>query len=207
MAQSCHISRDSYLKPETAQEIKISALLKRAVEKLHGQSGFDLSVQKLAEEVPLSKRTVYKYFPGKEHLLAEAVHLDFMQWSSWFFTALDSRAEKPAKGLSAFCSLLQIWAASPDYRGCLFARAAFLGDPKPGPLAASAAACTEQLHRKLSKLMTDAGADPEYLLSRFFFEGVVTVLSGKPCRTHPLTPDDLIGLMRILPVQKKKRGR
>jgi hypothetical protein len=54
--------------------------------------------------------------------------------------------------------------------------------------------------------MTDAGADPEHLLSRFFFEGVVTVLSGKPCRSHPLTPDDLIRLLRSLPVQKKKRG-
>lgn len=207
MAQPVHINRSSYLSPATRREIKYVTLLRGAVTQLHENPMLDLSIADLVRTTTISKRTIYKFFPKKDRLIAEAIHLDFMQWESWFFDTLYSRISSPPQGLRLFCELVSEWNHSEDFTGCLFARAFFSNNQLASATAEAARNCTDKFTERLTGLMKAAKKKPRHQLSRLFITTALTALTTLP----PSHPDgasgNLSALLRHLPAAVPVKGR
>ncbi|NLN93079.1 MAG: TetR/AcrR family transcriptional regulator [Candidatus Hydrogenedens sp.] len=207
MAQPVLIKRESYLTPDSSREIKYVTLLRDAVTQLHQNHILDLSIEDMARRTSISKRTIYRFFQGKDRLIAEAICLDFMQWEGWFFETLRSRASSPAKELRLFCTLLSEWKNSPDFGGCLFARALFSENRISGFSAEAARECAEKCAQRLMVLMKAGKKKPKTLLSRLFITSALAALSGLPSSRLWTSPADLTALLRELPAAEPEKGR
>lgn len=94
-----------------------------ASEKVFNKSGYtNTSIDKLAVAANVSKMTFYKYFPDKETLILEVLGLrkeafvnDIKQVSA------DTCVSR--KKLKNIFNYYSEWIGSPDFNGCMFARA------------------------------------------------------------------------------------
>ena len=86
----------------------------------HGLSS--LSVEQVAANADISKRTLYKYFGSRDAFIAAIIAFDGDTWREWFFDAIREQADAPLKRLLVFFETLAMWTASSDFQGCLFAQ-------------------------------------------------------------------------------------
>ena len=81
-----------------------------------------LSVERVAANADISKRTLYKYFGSRDAFIAAIIAFDGDAWREWFFDAIREQADAPLKKLDVFFKTLALWTASSDFQGCLFAQ-------------------------------------------------------------------------------------
>ena len=67
-----------------------------------------------------TKMSLYKYFPSKDDLTIAVLRQRNEEFSNWFNTELNRRAEGPKDRLLAIFDLIGERLASPDFRGCPF---------------------------------------------------------------------------------------
>lgn len=125
----------------------------------------------------VARKTIYRYFPTKEALVAEALSKRDDRWMHWFI-ATSNKAESPADRLLATFDALEEWFFSPDFRGCAFINAAGeIGDAST-PIRAVAKLHKIKLRNFLRELAEEYGADdPDELAGQFLIliEGAITV--------------------------------
>ncbi|SHH48797.1 TetR/AcrR family transcriptional regulator [Pollutimonas bauzanensis] len=82
-------------------------------------TGMDLIVKTSG----VARKTIYRYYPTKEALVAAALQQRDERWMRWFIGAT-SDADAPAERLLSMFPALRRWFASDDFRGCAFINAA-----------------------------------------------------------------------------------
>jgi AcrR family transcriptional regulator len=142
-----------------------------------------VSVDTLADEAGITKRTVYQHFPGKDALIAQVLEQRGEVWRAWFDAEIDRRGATPEQQLLAMFDVVADEIRAGGYRGCRFVNAAAeLPDPAhPARAVASAhkAAVLTLIVRLVERLGT---ARPDLLARQLkvLLEGAVTTALVDP---------------------------
>ncbi|KRW58471.1 TetR/AcrR family transcriptional regulator [Pseudomonas sp. TTU2014-080ASC] len=87
------------------------------------RQGFHASgVEQLSQEAGVTKKTLYRHFPSKEHLVDASIQLRDEQFMARLVAATEAVAieDRPA----AYIDFIADWVREPDFHGCLFINAA-----------------------------------------------------------------------------------
>ena len=142
-----------------------------------------VSVDTLAGETRVTKRTVYQHFPSKDALVAQALQQRGEVWRAWFDAELNRRGATPEQQLLAMFDVVADEICAGGYRGCRFVNAAAeLPDPAhPARAVASAhkAAVLALIARRAAQLRTP---DPDLLARQLkvLLEGAITTALVDP---------------------------
>jgi AcrR family transcriptional regulator len=207
MEQPVDINHQCYLDPVSRSEKKCVQVLQETVAQLQEHQIFDINVESITKACGISKRTIYKYFGEKEKMIAEAIHLDWLLWELWFFDSLRHQASSRKNRLRLFCKLLDEWSDSPDFKGCLFARALFY-DPRPDSMIYGAAVeCAHLYVEHVRELLSDAGKSTRHGLAQLFITGSLVKLTALPASDVSVVPENLTALINHLPGAKPGSGK
>jgi AcrR family transcriptional regulator len=87
------------------------------------RQGFHASgVEQLSQVAGVTKKTLYRHFPSKEHLVEAALCLRDAQFMAKMQAAMEAApdAQRPL----AYIDFIAAWAREPDFHGCTFINAA-----------------------------------------------------------------------------------
>jgi AcrR family transcriptional regulator len=137
----------------------------------------------IVKESGVARKTIYRYFPNKDELVAEALRERDLRWMRWFIDT-SGRAKTPAARLLACFDALEEWFARPEFRGCAFINAAGEIGDSSGPIRAVAKEHKIKLRDYLYKLATELPAkNADEMASAFLIliDGAITValVTGK----------------------------
>jgi len=142
-----------------------------------------VSVDVLADEAGVTKRTVYQHFAGKDALVAQALQQRGEAWRAWFDAELDRRGAGPEQQLLAMFDVVADEIAAGGYRGCRFVNAAAeLPDPAH-PARAIASAHKADVLALIARRTGQLGAVQPELLARqlkVLLEGAITTALVDP---------------------------
>jgi AcrR family transcriptional regulator len=142
-----------------------------------------VSVDALADQAGVTKRTVYQHFAGKDALVAQALEQRGQVWRAWFDAELGRRGAGPEQQLLAMFDVVADEISAGGYRGCRFVNAAAeLPDPAhPARAVASAhkAAVLALIARRVGQLGV---LQPELLARQLkvLLEGAITTALVDP---------------------------
>lgn len=142
-----------------------------------------VSVDALAGETGVTKRTVYLHFPGKDALVAQALEQRGVVWRAWFDAELDRRGATPEQQLLAMFDVVADEISAGGYRGCRFVNAAAeLPDPAHparGVASAHKAAVLALIELRVAQLGT---SQPDLLARQLkvLLEGAITTALVDP---------------------------
>ncbi len=177
---------------------KQRALLKEARTQAYKHGLNRLSLQTVARNTGISKRTLYRYYRNREAFLAAVMDFDGAAWCEWFFDAIREQADMPAQRLYAFFETLALWEQSDDFRGCLFACALFNAELMTDEPAAVARHYAERIRAFISENMRRAGiTDPDDVAETLLLP-TLAVLSGTRPRVNKHTGHHLLTLATAL---------
>ena len=142
-----------------------------------------VSVDVLAGEAGVTKRTVYQHFAGKDTLVAQALQQRGQVWRAWFDAELDHRGATPEQQLLAMFDVVADEICAGGYRGCRFVNAAAeLPDPAH-PARAVALAHKAAVLALIARRAAQLGTSQPDLLARqlkVLLEGVITTALVDP---------------------------
>lgn len=137
---------------------KREQLLDAALE-LFNERGFaGAGIDAILARAGVAKMTLYKHFGSKDELILAALRRADERWRKWMADEVHARATAPRDRLLAVFDFAETWFALPEFRGCLFARAA--GEFAEGDCAVRVA-CVEHnrlIERFIRGLAEEAGA-------------------------------------------------
>lgn len=81
-----------------------------------------LSLECLAKETGISKRTIYKYYGTRDAFLEALIQYDGIAWREWVLDAVREQSDVPLKRVYIFFETLVAWSCLPEFHGCLFAQ-------------------------------------------------------------------------------------
>ncbi len=142
-----------------------------------------VSVDALADQARVTKRTVYQHFPGKDALVAQALQQRGEVWRAWFDAELDRRGATPEQQLLAMFDVVADEIRAGGYRGCRFVNAAAeLPDPAH-PARAVASAHKAAVLTLIARRVEQLGTSQPGLLARqlkVLLEGAITTALVDP---------------------------
>lgn len=124
-------------------------------------TGMDL----LSAETGISKTTMFKHFRSKEELILAVLRLRDEEFRNWLFRRM-AEAGAPGAQLRAMFDALAEWFASPEFRSCMFIKAASEYPDPAHPIHAQAAEHKRLLFLQLEKIAAAAGAEDPAALAR-----------------------------------------
>jgi AcrR family transcriptional regulator len=136
-------------------------------------TGMDLIVKSSG----VARKTIYRYFPNKDELVAEALRMRDVRWMRWFIDG-SRRADTPAGRLLETFAMLEQWFFTPDFRGCAFINAAGEIGDLSNPIREVATQHKVNLRAYLLQLAEEYGADdPGELAEEFLIliDGAITL--------------------------------
>ena len=97
-------------------------IVSAALNEFYGQGFHATGVDQLSSAADVTKRTLYRHFPSKDHLIDAALHLRDEQ----FFQHMQSHVEAMpvADRPMAYLSYLESWGKEAGFHGCTFINAA-----------------------------------------------------------------------------------
>ena len=144
---------------------KRDELVRKALDIFYRDGFHATGMDQLAAETGISKTTMFKHFRTKEELILAVLRLRDQDFRNWLFRRME-QAGPPRAQLSAMFDALAEWFAAPEFRSCMFIKAAS-EYPDPGhPIHAQAAEHKRLLFLQLQKIAADAGADDPAALAR-----------------------------------------
>jgi AcrR family transcriptional regulator len=142
-----------------------------------------VSVDALAGQAGVTKRTVYQHFAGKDALVAQALEQRGQAWRAWFDAELDRRGAGPEQQLLAMFDVVADEISAGGYRGCRFVNAAAeLPDPAH-PARAVASAHKAAVLALIAQRVAQLGTSQPDLLARqlkVLLEGAITTALVDP---------------------------
>jgi AcrR family transcriptional regulator len=140
-------------------------LLQRALELFHAHGFREVGLDRILNDVGVTKTTFYKYFESKDALIVQVLReRDAAETREWIRTIRRIGGEDARAQLLAFFDLLEEWFQKPDFRGCLFLNAGAEFPLANDPVHQAASEHGKHLFEELLGLATLAGAkDPESL--------------------------------------------
>ena len=151
--------------------------LVRKAQAIFYRGGFHATgMDRLVAETGISKTAMYNHFRTKEDLILAALRLRDEEFRNWLFRRLEELAKTPRGQLLAFFDALREWFAQPDFKGCIFVKAASEFQEPGHPIHAQSAAHKRLLEAHAARLAAEAGAeDPAGLARRLMLlkEGAI----------------------------------
>lgn len=181
---------------------------------LFGRNGFHaIGLDRIIDEVGVSKQTFYNHFESKDELILEVLkhrHRVDNEMMDGLTTELAGR--DPRARLEAIFDVLDAWMNKPEWRGCIFMHAAAEFPSSTDPAHQMAATHTHQIVENLQYLATLAGAsDPKALASELavLVEGVVSYrhVTGDPSAIRFAKQTSRLLFDKYLPPVEKKPAR
>lgn len=139
------------------------------------RQGFHASgVEQLSQVAGVTKKTLYRHFPSKEHLVEEALRLRDAQFMAKMQAAMEPvhDAQRPL----AYIDFIAAWAREPDFHGCAFINAAAEYAEAAEPPHVLARQHKEQVLAYLEKVCARAGFRQPLAAARQLFligEGLI----------------------------------
>ena len=100
------------------------ARLLATTEQLIYQSGIGATgMDRIVKASGVARKSIYRYFPTKEALVAAALTQRDGRWMAWFEAAAPGNLPLPVR-IQAMFAALEAWFGTPDFRGCAFINAA-----------------------------------------------------------------------------------
>jgi len=167
---------------------KRDELVQKALRIFYAHGFHATGMDRLVSETGISKTSMYKHFRSKEELILAALRLRDEQFRNWFYRRMEEIGGTPRGQLLAMFEALGEWFARPDFRSCMFIKAA--GEyPEAGhPIHAQSAEHKRLILTHVRALAERAGArDPDALARQLLLlvEGaIVTAHLG-----HAKDPD------------------
>lgn len=124
-------------------------------------AGMDL----VAAETGVSKTAIYNHFRSKDDLIAAVLERRHLVFRGWLMDRVGTDGSPRARLLRIF-DVLRDWAASPDFRGCMFIKAVAEFQGADDPLRRAAVAHKETLRADLEALAQEAQLPDPAALSR-----------------------------------------
>ena len=137
------------MRPSKRDELVKGALVIFYREGFHA-AGMDL----LAEEIGISKTTMFKHFRTKEDLILAVLRLRDENFRNWIFRRMETFGPPRAQLLALF-DALQEWFDTPEFRSCMFIKASSEYPDPTHPIHAQAAE-----HERLMYRVTLRGERP-----------------------------------------------
>lgn len=144
---------------------KRDELVRKALEIFYREGFHATGMDLLAAETGISKTTMFKHFRSKEELILAVLRLRDQNFRNWLFRRMEE-AGSPRAQLEAMFDALAEWFASPEFRSCMFIKAASEYPDTDHPIHAQAAEHKRLLFRQLHKIAADAGAEDPAAMAR-----------------------------------------
>ena len=139
---------------------KRDELVRKALEIFYREGFHATGMDLLAIETGISKTTMFKHFRSKEELILAVLRLRDQDFRNWLFRRME-QAGPPRAQLEAMFDALAEWFATPEFRSCMFIKAASEYPDPEHPIHAQAAEHKRLLFRQLQEVAAEAGAaDP-----------------------------------------------
>jgi AcrR family transcriptional regulator len=106
--------------PDAARNAR-DRLIDKAID-LFYRHGFNaIGLDRIIDEVGVTKTTFYKYFHSKDDLMVAAVRKrDEWEMKAWLRAVREGAGDDPRAQLLAFFDVMDVWFNAPDFRGCMF---------------------------------------------------------------------------------------
>lgn len=144
---------------------KRDELVRKALEIFYREGFHATGMDRLASETGISKTTMFKHFRTKDELILAVLRLRDEQFRSWMFRRMQEAGPARAQLLAMFDALAE-WFARPEFRSCMFIKAAS-EYPVPGhPIHTQAAEHKRLLFIELERIAAAAGANDPAALAR-----------------------------------------
>ncbi len=144
---------------------KRDELVRKALEIFYREGFHATGMDRLAAETGISKTTMFKHFRTKEELILAVLRLRDQDFRNWLFRRMQE-AGAPRAQLAAMFDALAEWFASPDFRSCMFIKAASEYPDPDHPIHAQAAEHKRLLFLQLENIAAAAGAKEPAALAR-----------------------------------------
>jgi AcrR family transcriptional regulator len=119
----------------------------------HGIAG--TGMDRIVQESGVARKSIYRYFPDKEALVASALTERDARWMAWFAAAAPPALPLRAR-IDAMFHALAAWFDTPDFRGCAFINAAAETGDSGSVIRAVAKAHKLRLSSHLCQVLEDA---------------------------------------------------
>jgi len=140
--------------------------LVREALKIFYREGFHATgMDRLAAETGISKTTMFRHFRTKEELILAVLRLRDEDFRNWLFRRMEEAGPPRAQLLAMFDALGE-WFASPEFRSCMFIKAASEYPEPQNPIHAQSAEHKRLLYRQLVKIVSAAGATDAEQMTR-----------------------------------------
>ncbi len=106
------------MRPSKREKLIQNALLVFYRDGFHA-TGMD----KIAEEVGVSKTSIYNHFRSKEDLILAVLRLRDENFRRWLYRRIEQLATDPRDQLIVLFDVLDEWFCTPEFKGCLFIKA------------------------------------------------------------------------------------
>lgn len=153
-------------------------LIDTALELFNRQGYRATGIDGLLAEAGCAKMTLYNQFGSKEGLIRAALEARDARWRTWLRNRVEALAASPRERLLAVFDALEEWFRRPEFRGCLFAKAAAEYPELADPVHRAAAGHQRELLAYLRGLAADAGVPRPARLARalmLLVQGAITV--------------------------------
>lgn len=131
-------------------------------------------MDRIVRESGVARKSIYRYFPTKEALVAEALRERDERWMRWLVSECEAAPPGPPR-LQAIFEALADWFARDDFNGCAFINAA--GEVAAGPIHDVARAHKRRLRDYLCSVLAECGvADVETVAAdlSILIDGAIT---------------------------------
>jgi AcrR family transcriptional regulator len=139
-----------------------------------------VGIDRVIAEAGVSKATLYRHFPTKDHLVVAYVQLRDQRWRNWMTARVGVLAADPVDRPLAVFDAVAERCASGDFRGCAFTNTIVDVADRSHPAHRAAAQHKDQVRAYFAELLADAGvleSEPLAQLWLMLLDGaVVTAL-------------------------------
>lgn len=136
---------------------KRDELVQKALKAFYRNGFHATGMDMLATETGVSKTSIYKHFRTKEDLILAALRLRDENFRNWLYRRLEELAANPRDQLTALFDALQEWFEQPEFRGCMFIKAASEYQDADHPIHQQSAEHKRLLQRHFTGLADKAG--------------------------------------------------
>ncbi len=144
------------------QDLKRQEIIDQAYQIFYDGGFHATGVDRLMADSGISKRTLYKYFPSKEHLIEAVLEHYAGTVESRLFAPAIARSNDPREQILALFDIRRDSMDSSDYRGCLAMKAALEFKGKHAGIEANGKTSSHYIEGKFIELCRKAGlADAE----------------------------------------------
>jgi AcrR family transcriptional regulator len=156
------------------------------------QHGFHaVGLDQILARVGVTKTTFYNHFESKDDLVIAVLHERDKRETEEWMSIVRARGQGDAKAeILAFFDLVEEWLASPDFRGCMFLKAASEYPSPNDPVHKAARVHGENFFREIRQRAAKAGAaNPDGVASQLMLLLTGAILSrhsrGVPDQARP----------------------